>query len=404
MNNSNDFDSLLETKPLDDCNDNPIEYEDVIFYAKLIGIDPISEPELLWIANIGLLSSLPSGWIAVEDRKGRLYYYDRKTNQSSWEHPKDFYYRKLVKLYRQSYSRLSSGSIGTISSQQSWFDCDYGRNNLETNNSETSPINIMSEFGNLSSLSNLYFLDDEDDDDVEKRAKKNSNQITIEKNLKKFMNIENDRLFAKQSTVTKIDGKESNRLIPIADGKQNNINQSNTFDHSIRLFGQQERKKWPHQLAPIVRDVTTTTSTSMIRSDSVTIPSVLSIENDQKHRNDSIESVEFDIENDNEIVEEVETDTEMNEIIEIVEEESEEKRDKLDDGDGDGDDGSGDEDEDDDDDRSQSRKRIDQFSRNESSSLDQDQDKKTMKTDEKIHPEDEDEDESFSNQNGMKKN
>ena len=40
-------------------------FADVIFYAKLIGIDPIAECELLWIAKAGLLSSLPPGWIAV---------------------------------------------------------------------------------------------------------------------------------------------------------------------------------------------------------------------------------------------------------------------------------------------------------------------------------------------------
>ncbi|KAH9522996.1 hypothetical protein DERF_006549 [Dermatophagoides farinae] len=65
----------------------------VIFYAKLIGIDPISEPELLWIARAGLLLSLPS------DRKGRLYYHDQQNKKSSCEHPTDSYYRTLVVPY-----------------------------------------------------------------------------------------------------------------------------------------------------------------------------------------------------------------------------------------------------------------------------------------------------------------
>jgi len=38
---------------------------DVIFYAKLIGIDPFIEPYLLWIAQAGLVSPLPVGWIAA---------------------------------------------------------------------------------------------------------------------------------------------------------------------------------------------------------------------------------------------------------------------------------------------------------------------------------------------------
>lgn len=39
--------------------------EDVILYAKQLGIDPSSEPDLLWIAKKGLLANLPSPWIAM---------------------------------------------------------------------------------------------------------------------------------------------------------------------------------------------------------------------------------------------------------------------------------------------------------------------------------------------------
>lgn len=35
-----------------------------------------------------------------EDRKGRLYYYDLYSGESSWEHPNDPFYRSLVRRYR----------------------------------------------------------------------------------------------------------------------------------------------------------------------------------------------------------------------------------------------------------------------------------------------------------------
>ncbi|KAH9391353.1 hypothetical protein TYRP_006956, partial [Tyrophagus putrescentiae] len=78
-----------------------IDAEDVIFYAKLLGIDPFLEAHLLWIAQAGLVAPLPVGWFAVEDHRNRLYYYNWATGESSWEHPNDGHYRALVEKYRK---------------------------------------------------------------------------------------------------------------------------------------------------------------------------------------------------------------------------------------------------------------------------------------------------------------
>jgi centrosomal protein CEP164 len=37
----------------------------VIEYAKFLGIDPMKEPEFLWIAREGLTAPLPEDWKAV---------------------------------------------------------------------------------------------------------------------------------------------------------------------------------------------------------------------------------------------------------------------------------------------------------------------------------------------------
>ena len=78
-----------------DENIQPAE-EDVIEYAQFIGINPTDEPELMWIANQGVVAPLPKGWKAVQDPQGELYYFNFETGESIWDHPCDQDFRNLV--------------------------------------------------------------------------------------------------------------------------------------------------------------------------------------------------------------------------------------------------------------------------------------------------------------------
>jgi len=49
---------------------------DVIDYAQFLGIDPVKEPNLLHIAEEGLLAPLPEGWTEHKDAEGNIYYYN----------------------------------------------------------------------------------------------------------------------------------------------------------------------------------------------------------------------------------------------------------------------------------------------------------------------------------------
>ncbi|XP_074596453.1 uncharacterized protein LOC141851579 [Brevipalpus obovatus] len=77
-----------------------LEEEDLISYAKSIGIDPEIEKDFLWVAEEGILADLPENWIAVEDSFSRIFYYNKDTHQSRWDHPLDAYYKSLVKQQR----------------------------------------------------------------------------------------------------------------------------------------------------------------------------------------------------------------------------------------------------------------------------------------------------------------
>lgn len=75
--------------------------DEVREYAVRIGIDPNGESHLLPLAREGLLRPLPKNWKPVYDpATKRYYYFNFKTNQTSWEHPLDNRFRDLVKKSR----------------------------------------------------------------------------------------------------------------------------------------------------------------------------------------------------------------------------------------------------------------------------------------------------------------
>ncbi|XP_054883939.1 centrosomal protein of 164 kDa-like isoform X2 [Poeciliopsis prolifica] len=70
-------------------------------YATDIGIDPENEPELLWLAREGIVAPLPPEWKPCQDVTGDIYYFNFSTGQSTWDHPCDEHYRRLVAQERK---------------------------------------------------------------------------------------------------------------------------------------------------------------------------------------------------------------------------------------------------------------------------------------------------------------
>ncbi|KAM3922636.1 centrosomal protein of 164 kDa isoform 3-T3 [Leptodactylus fuscus] len=78
-----------------DENYIPQEHE-IQEYARMIGIDPDAEPELMWLAREGIVVPLPPDWKPCQDVTGDIYYFNFATGQSTWDHPIDEHYRELV--------------------------------------------------------------------------------------------------------------------------------------------------------------------------------------------------------------------------------------------------------------------------------------------------------------------
>ncbi|XP_006510201.1 centrosomal protein of 164 kDa isoform X5 [Mus musculus] len=78
--------------------------QEILDFARVIGIDPIKEPELMWLAREGIEAPLPKGWKPCQNITGDLYYFNFDTGQSIWDHPCDEHYRKLVIQERERWS------------------------------------------------------------------------------------------------------------------------------------------------------------------------------------------------------------------------------------------------------------------------------------------------------------
>ncbi len=67
----------------------------VVEFARYLGIDPVFECGLLWIAEEAMLAPMPPGWSEHEDASGHPYFYNLATDESVRTHPLDGYYRSL---------------------------------------------------------------------------------------------------------------------------------------------------------------------------------------------------------------------------------------------------------------------------------------------------------------------
>merc|ERR1719491_773492 len=74
--------------------------EEVVEYAEFLGIDPKTEPELMWIAKEGVVAPVPPPWKACTENGDDVFYFNFETGDSVWDHPCDEKYRTLVEEHR----------------------------------------------------------------------------------------------------------------------------------------------------------------------------------------------------------------------------------------------------------------------------------------------------------------
>jgi len=70
--------------------------DEVLEYAKWLGMDLTSDIDLFWIAREGLKTPLPENWKPCKTTAPEeIYYFNFASGESTWDHPCDEYYRTL---------------------------------------------------------------------------------------------------------------------------------------------------------------------------------------------------------------------------------------------------------------------------------------------------------------------
>eukprot|EP00898_Chlorokybus_atmophyticus_P001626 jgi/Chlat1/2464/Chrsp171S02353 len=58
-----------------------------------LGLDPVRDPDLLWIAEQALRAPLPAAWEEFDDDHGRVYFHNTLTGVTTWAHPLEDHFR-----------------------------------------------------------------------------------------------------------------------------------------------------------------------------------------------------------------------------------------------------------------------------------------------------------------------
>jgi len=84
-------------------------YEEIVEYARWLGVKPHETREFLWIAKEGLGASLPENWKPCRTGGGQVYYFNFATGESDWDHPCDAVFRAKVIEEREKREGSSKG-------------------------------------------------------------------------------------------------------------------------------------------------------------------------------------------------------------------------------------------------------------------------------------------------------
>ena len=97
-------DSIILEEEIDP-NYEPTE-DEVIEYAKWLGMDLEADKNLWWIAREGLKAPLPENWKPCKTTDTEeIYYFNFATGASTWDHPCDEYYRNLYEEEKKNRKR-----------------------------------------------------------------------------------------------------------------------------------------------------------------------------------------------------------------------------------------------------------------------------------------------------------
>jgi hypothetical protein len=79
--------------------------QEIVEYAQYLGMDPVVDEHLLWIAEMALTAPLPVGWSEHQDSAANVFFYNKATGASTYEHPLD-------DSFKSYYTKIKGGGGG----------------------------------------------------------------------------------------------------------------------------------------------------------------------------------------------------------------------------------------------------------------------------------------------------
>jgi hypothetical protein len=106
----------------------------IMALARHLGIDPVFDTDLLWIAEKAFDAPLPSGWSAHHDAGGNEYYYNASDGTTCWEHPMEAHFRSLAlqQLQEKERKKAIERNLGKGQVSQSLALCVFAFHNEHT--------------------------------------------------------------------------------------------------------------------------------------------------------------------------------------------------------------------------------------------------------------------------------
>mmetsp|Transcript_19486 Transcript_19486/g.54216 ORF Transcript_19486/g.54216 Transcript_19486/m.54216 type:complete len:251 (+) Transcript_19486:599-1351(+) len=80
--------------------------DEITDFAEHIGINPMTEPHLMGIAEDFYASPLPDGWVEHWTEDGLVYYSVHSKDHTQWQHPMEQFYKAQVFLWRAGFKMI----------------------------------------------------------------------------------------------------------------------------------------------------------------------------------------------------------------------------------------------------------------------------------------------------------
>ena len=136
---------LAEQRPL------PVPLQNIstplIDMCVYLGIRVMTDMDIVWIAEDALRAPLPGlEWTIKHDSAGRIFFHNTLTNESKWDHPLDYHFRKLRDNHRKYDSNDDKNNVPIIDytniNEQFLHGYKTSVNNNTSNHNETKKVSF----------------------------------------------------------------------------------------------------------------------------------------------------------------------------------------------------------------------------------------------------------------------